>query len=144
MNETDLGSLSDQQLYERFVELAIKMGEAYCRQRLYKRLHNERMKFAAEIDSRRPAVASVFRAGLQHENPWVRLGVVRFCIDEARDEALAALKGVADLEYHPAAPPAGIAYDSYTKGTMIGAETRKLVGKILDRAEASGVRLRGK
>ena len=144
MKETDLSFLSDQQLYERFVELEIRMGEVYYRLRTYKRLHREWMKFRAEIESRQPAIASVFSAGLKHDDPWVRLGVVKFCINVGRDEALAVLKKVADLEYHPAAINARIAYDFYTKGDIIGDETRKLVGKILDRAEASGVRLRGK
>lgn len=144
MNETDLSSLSDQQLYERFVELEIRMGEVYYRLRTYKRLMTEWLKFRAEIESRQPAIASVFRAGLKHDDPWVRLGVVKFCIHAARDEALAVLKEVSGLEYHPARVNAGIAYDFYTKGDIIGGETRRLVGKILDRAEASGVRLRDK
>lgn len=144
MNEIDLASLSDQKLYQRFVELAVKMGEVYYRSRLSRRFTPERMNLSAEIDSRRPAIASVFLAGLRHEDPWVRLGVVRFCIDAGRDEALAVLKEVASLEYHPAAVNAAISHDHYTKGDTIGRETREFAKKILDRAEASGVRLRGK
>jgi hypothetical protein len=144
MSDPDLGSLSDQQLYDRFVATKVRLAEVYYRPRIYKRLFPEVMKLTAEINSRQPQIASVFRAGLRHENPWVRSGVVKFCIDEWREEALAALKEVADMQYHPAGPPAGISYDHYTRPGGVGEGTRELVNKILDRAEASGVRLRGK
>jgi hypothetical protein len=144
MNESNFSSLSDQELYERYIALKVRLGEVYYRLRTYNRLFPELMTLIAEIHSRQPGIASVFRAGLHHESPWVRSGVVQFLIDDAREEALAVLKNVADLEFHPAAPRAGIAYDHYTKGDFIGRETRELTKKILDRAEASGVRLRGK
>ncbi len=144
MSDLDLGSLSDQQLYDRYVASKIRLAEVYYRLRTYKRLFPELMKLTAEINSRQPHIASVFRAGLRHENPWVRSGVVQFCIDGSREEALAALKEVADMQYHPAGPPAGISYDHYTRQDGVGEGTRELTKKILDRAEASGVRLRDK
>jgi hypothetical protein len=144
MSAPDLGSLSDQQLYDRYVATKIRLSEVYYQLRTYKRLFPELVKLSAEIESRQPAIAAVFRAGLRHENPWVRSGVVRYCIGEAREEALAALKEVADMQYHPAGPPAGISFDHYTRQDGVGEGTRELTKKILDRAEASGVRLRGK
>ena len=143
MSDTDLGLLSDQQLYDRYVASKIRLGEVYYQPRTNKRLFPQLMKLIAEIETRQPAIASVFRAGLRHENPWVRSGVVRFCIGEAREEALAALKEVADMEYHPAGPRAGISHDHYTRQDGVGEGTRELTKKILDRAEASGIRLRG-
>jgi len=133
MTETNLTLLTDQQLYDRFVEMEIELGELYYHLRRYKRLHVESMKVMAEIVSRLPHIAKVFRAGLHHENPWVRTATVKFCIDECREEALAALKGVADLGPLPVAVRAGIAYDHYTKGNMIGEETKELTRRILAR-----------
>lgn len=133
MTEAEPSSLSDQQLYDRYVALEIKSGEAYHHSRLYKRIHREIMKLTAEINSRQPRIAAVFRAGLSHENPWVRGGVAKFCIDEWRDETLAALKSVMDLNDHAVSVNAGIAYDHYTKGSMIGEETKEQTRKILAR-----------
>ncbi len=117
MSSTDLKSLSQQELFDRFVALSTEMGEVYgSSTRLYKRYQNQREHVLVELDARGLATAATFLPALRHENPWVRYGAARFCFKDAPEETLAVLKQLAGMTYHWLGPIAGMTLDSYAAG----------------------------
>ena len=70
MSDLDLGSLSDQQLYDRYVASKIRLAEVYYRLRTYKRLFPELMKLTAEINSRG---SSTFQVDFRMSGSWAAI-----------------------------------------------------------------------
>ena len=127
MTGTDVKSLSDQQLYDRFVDLSITMGEVYGnRARLFNRYVGQQEEVVDEVRARMPDTSRLFVAALRHENPWVRLDAVRLCIDGARDEAIAVLTQLAGMTFHYIGPIASGALASYIGAPPSGEESQGL------------------
>lgn len=128
--------MTDQQLYERFVELSIEMGEIYNRSTTrYRRLFKRHGELVDEIRSRR-ADASLLLPALRHEDPWVRYAAVTPCFEAAPEEALAVLRDLSNLKFHSLGPIAGMALD-FREGRYPSPEVVEISERMRRRRESS-------
>jgi hypothetical protein len=137
MTRVEVESLTDQQLYDRFVELSTEMGEIYNRStRRYNRLFDVRHELVTEIRARRGDVFSLLLPALRHENPWVRYAAVAPCFEGAPDEALTVLRDLSGLRFHTLAPIAAMGLAGY-EGRLPSPEAAEFYDRMQTRREHS-------
>ncbi|MSP49592.1 MAG: DUF2019 domain-containing protein [Alphaproteobacteria bacterium] len=95
----NLKDLSGEALRERYIDLAILMGEDgdNCLTRSYNRRLAKMTKIVDELWSR--SAIDVLLPNLRHENPWVRYLSAANCWEVAPEQAEATLEEVGRIRY---------------------------------------------
>jgi hypothetical protein len=117
MTRRNLKSLTDRELYERFIELWAEMGDSYNNStRTYRRLFQQKDDVVRELTSRSPDAPRIFLGALNHENPWVRYGAALRCYNFAPGDAMAVFEDLAAMRYHTLVPIAKNFIDNRAQG----------------------------
>ncbi len=115
----DLTGRSIEQLVERFVELAILMGEdgEAGLNRPYTRKFREQYAIANELWSR--SALQTLLPSLEHENPWVRYLSAANCWEIDRERTEATLEALGEIEFWTVGIEARISLRIFRSGDAV-------------------------
>lgn len=121
MKRLPLSRLSDDEIVQRFIQYAIEQENMRLelRSRNVARLYHKIAALVAELRSREGDHRHVLLPLLKHANPQVRLRAAKNLLAVAPDEALAALKELADPQLYIQALDAGMTLWNLETGVFV-------------------------